>query len=167
MLVQSPYGTPDFIIYPEASRAWLEARRWSDGPVCPYCGFAKAYTNKARPGFYRCARPRCRKDFTVLSGTLMERSHIPIDKWLAALWLAAGSRKKLKAEDLQRELAIGYKSAWYLADRLVDVKQRARLAARPKGQRRKVRPAQPVSPDDTDQPVRPAITTGIWKPKLR
>ena len=167
MLVQSPYGTPNFIAYAKASRPWLEARRWPDGPVCPYCRFAKAYTNKAKLGFYRCARPRCRKDFTVLSGTLMERSHISIDKWLAALWLVAGSRDKLTAEYLQQELAIGYKSAWYLADRLLEVKQRSRLPAKPKGERRKVRPSQPVLPAETDQPIRSAIYPGIWKPKQR
>src|SRR5690242_925502 len=75
----------------EAARAYLEAVRWPNGPVCPHCrnaDAAKIYKlaenvdKKIRPGLYECAA--CRKQFTVTVGTIFEDSHIPLRKWLVA-----------------------------------------------------------------------------------
>jgi hypothetical protein len=68
----------------EAARAWFEAARWPEGPFCPKCGSLEPYTNKAKPGTYRCRSKECRKDFTVMTKTVMERSHAPLTKWAAA-----------------------------------------------------------------------------------
>ena len=58
-----------------AARQWFEAARWPDGPFCPHCGSLRHYATK-KEGRYRCGEKECRKDFTVMTGTVMEASHI-------------------------------------------------------------------------------------------
>jgi transposase-like protein len=64
---------------------------WPNGPVCPHCGERKRVTKlqgaRHRPGLYQCRAKGCGKQFTVTIGTLYERSHIPLHKWLAATYL--------------------------------------------------------------------------------
>jgi len=104
---------------PENAREWLEKTRWPDGPVCSHCGTVKhAYPQKAKPGFYRCAEKECRKDFTVTTGTVMERSHIALNKWLMAFYLMASSKKGISAHQLHRALGVDYKSAWFMCHRI-------------------------------------------------
>ena len=96
---------------PDAAREWFEAQRWPDGRVCPRCGsVGRSYATK-KPGVYRCAEPKCRKDFTVTVGTVMERSHIPLHKWLSGFYLMASSKKGVSAHQLHRTLEIGYEAA--------------------------------------------------------
>ena len=78
--------------------------RWPEGPVCSHCGtIGHAYKTK-KPGWYRCAEKECRKDFTVTTGTVMERSHIPLNKWLMAFYLLNASKKGMSAHQLHRAL---------------------------------------------------------------
>jgi transposase-like protein len=103
----------------EAAREWLEKTRWPEGPVCSHCGsLKKPYPNKAKPGFYRCSEPECRKDFTVMTGTVMERSHIALNKWLMAFYLMSSSKKGISAHQLHRALNVDYKSAWFMCHRI-------------------------------------------------
>ncbi|KQP13022.1 IS1595 family transposase [Methylobacterium sp. Leaf93] len=105
-----------------AARAWLEAQRWADGRVCPHCGNAdeakiKALAGKAhRPGVYQCNE--CREQFTVTVGTVMERSKIPLNKWVMAMHLMSASKKGMSAHQLHRMLGVTYKTAWFLAHRI-------------------------------------------------
>ena len=59
---------------------------WPEGPVCPKCGATdRIYELKgktARPGLRKCGH--CRKQFTVTVGTIFERSHVPLHKWVLA-----------------------------------------------------------------------------------
>jgi transposase-like protein len=104
---------------PELAREWLENQRWPDGPVCSHCGVVNhAYRNKAKPGYFRCAEKECRKDFTVTTGTLMERSHIALNKWLMAFYLIASSKKGVSAHQIHRALNVDYKSAWFMMHRI-------------------------------------------------
>jgi transposase-like protein len=101
-----------------AAREWFEAQRWPDGRVCPRCGvIGRSYATK-KPGVYRCAEPACRKDFTVTVGTVMERGHIPLHKWLSGFYLMASSKKGVSAHQLHRTLEIGYEAAWFMAHRI-------------------------------------------------
>jgi transposase-like protein len=102
----------------EAAREWLEKLRWPEGPVCSHCGvIGHAYALK-KPGWYRCAEKECRKDFTVTTGTVMERSHIPLQKWLMAFYLLNASKKGMSAHQLHRALSLDYKSAWFMCHRI-------------------------------------------------
>jgi hypothetical protein len=76
-----------------------------------------AYATK-RPGVWRCAEPECRKDFTVTMKTVMERSHIPLHKWLLAFHLFTASKKGFSAHQLHRTIGVTYRSAWFMAHRV-------------------------------------------------
>jgi transposase-like protein len=104
------------------AREHLEKLQWPDGPFCPHCGNAglaritKLKGKSTRPGVYKCKE--CRKPFSVTVGTLMERSHIPLTKWLLAMHLMTSSKKGMSAHQLHRMLGVTYESAWFLAHRL-------------------------------------------------
>ena len=102
------------------AREWLEARIWPNGPVCPHCGSVGAATlmrgKTTRPGLYQCNG--CREPFTVTVGTLYERSHIPLNKWLMATHLMMASKKGISSLQLHRMLGISKKSAWFMAHRI-------------------------------------------------
>jgi transposase-like protein len=116
--MSNAFDAPHFRSH-ELAREWLEKTRWPEGPVCSHCGsINRAYQNKAKPGFYRCAEPECRKDFTVTTGTVMERSHIPLHKWLMAFYLMASSKKGMSAHQLHRSLGVTYKAAWFMCHRI-------------------------------------------------
>jgi transposase-like protein len=103
---------------PELAREWLEKTRWPEGPVCSHCGsLGPAYALK-KAGWYRCAEKECRKDFTVTTGTVMERSHIPLNKWLMAFYMMSASKKGVSAHQLHRALGLDYKSAWFMCHRI-------------------------------------------------
>jgi transposase-like protein len=103
----------------EAARKFLEEVRWPAGPVCPHCGTVnQAYENKSKPGVYRCASDECRKDFSVTVGTLFERSHVPLHKWLLATHLLMAGKKGVSAHQLHRMLGVTYKTAWFMAHRI-------------------------------------------------
>lgn len=103
---------------PENAREWLERTRWPEGPVCPHCGtVGRAYKTK-RLGTYRCAEKECRKDFSVTTGSVMERSHIALNKWLMGFYLMAASKKGISAHQLSRSLGLDYKSAWFMCHRI-------------------------------------------------
>jgi transposase-like protein len=106
------------------ARAFLEAKRWPNGPVCPFCQSQGAYpltpkpgsTKPVRAGVYKCKA--CRKQFSVRVGTIFEDSHIPLSKWLAAIHLMTSSKKGISSHQLSRELGITLKSAWFLSHRV-------------------------------------------------
>ena len=100
-----------------AARAWLEGLLWANGRVCGYCGTVDESTAiKGRDGYYQCNA--CRKQFTVMVGTVFERSHIPLNKWLMAAFLLCASKKGMSAHQMHRMLGITYKSAWFMCHRL-------------------------------------------------
>jgi transposase-like protein len=104
----------------DKAREWLETHRWPNGPFCPYCGqFETVSPFKGKsmgPGWYHCND--CRRKFTVRVGTLYERSHIPLHKWLLATHLLSSSKKGMSAHQLHRMLGVTYKSAWFMAHRI-------------------------------------------------
>jgi transposase-like protein len=103
-----------------AARKHLESLRWADGRFCPHCGEAEKTSpvrgKKHRTGLYYCNG--CKKQFTVTIGTVFERSHIPLNKWLLAFHLMNASKKGISAHQLHRMLGITYKSAWFMAHRI-------------------------------------------------
>jgi transposase-like protein len=104
----------------DEARKFLEASRWPDGAVCPFCGQFDSVSplggKSMGPGWYFCRD--CREKFTVRVGTLYERSHIPLHKWLLATHLMVASKKGMSAKQLERMLGITYKSAWFMCHRI-------------------------------------------------
>ncbi len=109
-----------------AAREYFELILWPEGPRCPHCGnrdqgrvyqIAENHAKKARPGMYMCAE--CRRQYTVTIGTVMERSHIPLHKWLLAWYAMSNSKARVYALGLQRQLGIGsYRTAWRMCRRI-------------------------------------------------
>src|SRR6476619_3794075 len=98
----------------ETARTAIEAILWPHGPVCHRCGETQRYYPTKRVGRYRCGNPACRKDFTVTTGTVMESSHIPLNKWLMGFYLMCSSKKGVSAHQMHRSLGVTYKTAWFL-----------------------------------------------------
>ena len=103
--------------YPDAesARKYLESRLWPNGSVCPICRKGERIGIR-KNGFYRCNA--CKLDFTVRTGTVFERSHIPLHKWLYAMYLLVTSRKGISSLQLGKEIGIRQASAWFLLHRL-------------------------------------------------
>src|SRR5260221_4466440 len=100
-----------------AARTWLESHLWPDGQVCGHCGpLGEATALEPRPGWYQCNA--CRKQFSVTVGTLFERSHIPLSKWLMAAFLLCASKKVISTHQMQRMIGVSYKSTWFMMHRL-------------------------------------------------
>jgi transposase-like protein len=105
----------------EAARTHFEALRWPEGRVCPHCGTVGNSTlmqgKTTRAGLYKCKD--CRKPFTATMGTVYEKSHIPLHKWLLATHLMCASKKGMSAHQLFRMLGFGsYRTAWFMAHRI-------------------------------------------------
>jgi len=102
------------------ARKHLETLRWTKGRICPHCGEIKksspVKSENHKEGFYYCLS--CKKTFTVTVGTLFERSHIPLNKWVCAFHLMAASKKGMSSHQLHRMLGITYKSAWFMTHRI-------------------------------------------------
>ena len=105
----------------EAAYAFVEARIWPQGPICPHCGATKERVGKltgktTRIGLYKCYA--CREQFTVKIGTVFEDSHLPLRQWLQAIHLLCASKKGISTRQLQRMLGVGLKTAWFLGHRI-------------------------------------------------
>lgn len=107
----------------EAAREYFENIRWPDGPECPFCGSNKVYSltasksKRVREGLYKCGD--CKKTFTVTVGTVMEGTHLPLNKWLLAFYMMCASKTQVSALQLQRQLEIGtYVSAHFMCHRI-------------------------------------------------
>ena len=94
---------------------YIESRRWAEGIVCPYCE-SKRTSRQREYQYHRCKD--CRKKFTVRTGKVFERSHIPLNKWLYAMYLIQSTGKSINGMQLAQELGITQKSAWFLLQNL-------------------------------------------------
>lgn len=102
-----------------AARKHIEASRWPNGVNCPLCGSLNVMrmAGKTQAGYFLCRD--CRGKFTCRTGTVMERSHVPLHKWLLAIHLMTSSKKGMSAHQLFRNLGFGsYRTAWFLEHRI-------------------------------------------------
>ena len=103
-----------------AAYAYVEARIWRNGRVCPHCGVVgnsgKLNGKSTRIGVYKCYA--CRKPFTVKIGTIFEASHVPMHMWLQAIVLMCDSKKGISTNQLHRILGVTLRTAWHLSHRI-------------------------------------------------
>ena len=109
-----PLDMPDA----EAARLYLEKRRWQGSSSCPLCGASENITSRTgkRAGYYRCHD--CAGEFTVRTGTIFERSHVPLNKWVCAMYLVVTARKGVSSLQLSKEIGVTQKTAWFMLERL-------------------------------------------------
>src|SRR5208337_4933454 len=143
-----------------AAYAWVEARLWPNGPVCPHCGgverLSKMNGKSTRIGTYKCYQ--CRKQFTVKVGTVFEDSHVQMRIWLQAIFLLCSSKKGISSNQLSRTLGVTLKTAWFMSHRIREAMRNDSL--RPFGSR-----GGAVECDETflwDDPDK-ADKVSIWK----
>lgn len=148
----------------EAAYAYVEARVWPEGPVCPHCGgverISKMQGKSTRIGTYKCYQ--CRKPFTVKVGTIFESSHVPMNVWLQAMYLIAGSKKGISSNQLHRILGVTLKTAWFMSHRIREAMRSGDLE--PFGGNGSV-----VEADETylgREPGKPVVTGGSHKMKV-
>ena len=108
----------DPIFHDEAKAlAHIEASRWNGEPHCAHCGSVRVRRLEGKMvGYFQCND--CRDKFTVRTGSIMERSHVPLHKWLLAFHLLAASKKGMSAKQIERMLGVTYKTAWFLCHRI-------------------------------------------------
>ncbi len=114
-----------------AAFAFVEGIIWNGQPSCPHCGCvgrvyalanvrtkasAKSPEGVVRHGLKKCGE--CRKQFTVRVGTIFEESHLPLHKWLQAIYLMCSSKKGISSKQLERTLECTYRTAWFLSHRI-------------------------------------------------
>ena len=106
----------------DKAREALEAELLARGPICRHCGnadpekIAKMQGKSHRPGLYYCNE--CQGQFTVTVGTVLERSKIPLTKWLMAAHMFNSGKNGVSAHEIHRTLGVTYKTAWFMMHRL-------------------------------------------------
>ena len=117
----------------EVCLAYLEAARWPEGVRCITCGdkniskfVAKGKTRiikgvaKTSPDRHlcQCLNGDCNQQFTATVGTLFNDTHLPLNKWFMAVGIMCNAKKGASAKQIERDLGVSYKTAWYLCHRI-------------------------------------------------
>src|SRR3954452_2903592 len=100
---------------PDVCVEFVANLRWANGPVCPTCeGTEHSYLTTRR--LWKCKA--CKRQFSVKVGTIFEDSPIPLDKWLAAIWMIANTKNGVSSHELSRSIGLTQKSAWFVLQRI-------------------------------------------------
>ncbi len=100
---------------PDVCVEFVASLRWENGPVCPACGGTEHFYLSTRR-VWKCKK--CKKQFSVKVGTIFEDSALPLDKWLASIWLVANSKNGVSSHELARSVGVTQKSAWFVLHRI-------------------------------------------------
>ena len=100
----------------QSCAAYLSARRWPAGFVCPICGGRRAYSLPSRGYVYECLD--CRRQTSLTGGTVIHRSKLSLLLWFSAAHLIASHRGGISSRQIQKRLRITYKTAWLLKQKL-------------------------------------------------
>ncbi len=100
----------------EAAVLWFEAVIWPDGRVCPRCKGTDTYAGTHRQMPYRCRR--CKRFFSVRTGTALASSRLPLKKWVWAIYLEMTSLKGVSSMKLHRDLDVTQTTAWFMLQRV-------------------------------------------------
>ena len=102
----------------QACIAHLEQVRWRGCPVCPHCASADVARKRENRRIGRWNCHACQSSFNVLSGTVMQKTKVPLQKWFLAIALMQNAKKSLSSPQLARDLELTQPTAWYLAMRI-------------------------------------------------
>src|SRR6266567_3112697 len=101
----------------DVANEYVAMLRWPNGPECPTCGGKElGYISTRR--LWKCKNKECRRQFSVKVGTIFEDSPIPLDKWLASIWMIANSKNGVSSYELGRHVGLTQKSAWFVNHRI-------------------------------------------------
>jgi len=106
----------------DACKAYLAARRWPGGIVCPRCGNTKVTELATRPFHWQCrncAAAATTYRFSVLVGTIFENTNVSMRTWFKVIYLMLTSKKGISALQIQRMMGFGsYSTAHYMCSRI-------------------------------------------------
>jgi len=105
----------------EACLEYLRHVRWPQGFICPQCGSRGGWAT-ARGTMY-CGG--CDRQTSVTAGTVLHNSRTELRKWFMAVWLVCTQKTGVAAKTLQRDLNVGYKTAWLILQKLRHASVRA------------------------------------------
>jgi transposase-like protein len=98
----------------ERCSRYLQALRWPDGFVCPWCGHAGAPYQQSRG---RLVCPLCRHQTTVSAGTILDKTRTELVIWFEAAWHVTTAKNGMSAKTLERTLGTSYRVAWVMLQR--------------------------------------------------
>jgi len=101
----------------ENAEAYIESIKWPEGPACPKCGSVSVGRIKSRNRL-QCREKGCRKQFSLITGTIMEATHLKLDQWLIAVWMIANCRNGVSSCEIARNIGCKQQSAWHLLHRV-------------------------------------------------
>ena len=105
------------------AEAWFVKTRWPNGVRCPHCDSDNIQSGASHPTMpFRCRK--CRKRFSVKTGTVMQASNLGYQVWALAGYLMSTNLKGVSSMKLHRDLGVSYRTAWHLAHRLRETWQR-------------------------------------------
>ena len=102
----------------QACISHLEAVRWGEEPKCPFCQSEDVARKAERSRIGRWNCHACKSSFNVLSGTIFEKTQIPLQKWFVAISLMLNAKKSLSSYQLGRDIEVNQRSAWYMQQRI-------------------------------------------------
>ena len=106
-------------LFPDEQTAtgWFERYVWSECRCCGHCGSLETRpVPNAKPMPYWCTD--CRSYFSVRTGTILERSHVPLRKWAFAIYLELTSLKRISSMKLHRDIGVSQPAAWFMLHRI-------------------------------------------------
>lgn len=124
---------------------YLERLRWGaegEHRACPHCGErdrlyflkpANGTSRKTRTGaasqrrVWKCGG--CRKQFSVITNTVMHGTKISVQKWLFVIFEMCASKNGVSAREIQRKYKLTAKSAWFLTQRVREAMKREPLVS--------------------------------------
>jgi transposase-like protein len=116
-----PKSLQDAIVYfsnPDNCIAYLAAKRWPSGVICPICGSESVSAFNPQRRTWKCAKHHPKREFSVKVGSLCEDSAIGLDKWLTALWMLTNCKNGISSCELARDLQVTQKTAWFMLHRI-------------------------------------------------
>ena len=123
--METPKTLAEAIVYfndPDNALRYLAAKRWPNGVECPYCG-AKEPMFLATRRIWKCRATKCRKQFSVKVGTVLNESPIGLDKWLTTMWMIANCKNGVSSYEMARDLGVTQKTAWFMLGRIREAMQ--------------------------------------------
>src|SRR5690348_13708763 len=117
MVTRQPRTHQEAVLYFSAYQNchnFMVMSRWPEGIVhCPTCG-ADRVSYLANQRLWKCYAGHFKAKFSLKVGTIFEDSHIPLEKWLPAMWLLSNCKNGISSCELGADLGITQKSAWFM-----------------------------------------------------
>lgn len=98
-------------------REYYAQLRWGGNPVCPHCNQPNPYLIKGGK-LYRCSSKGCKKNFSVVKGTIFEKSKISLATWMGAVFVLSAHKKGISSCQLARDLGVTQKTGWFILHRI-------------------------------------------------